>query len=258
VDQLQPVKPVTVFEAVFDQLSALLAGDAFAPGDRLPSERELAAQLQVSRPSVREALKALRMLGRVEVRGRSTYVKGRALDASTPHLTLPLTEVELLEIHEFREAIESQVAALAAERATAHDAAELERVFATMQQEFAHDVEAFFAAERQFHRTLAQAAANRLLLAAHAQIHEHALLQPHLLPAALQGAAVAGALEHTLEAHRKILEAVRQRDGPRARRLMREHLAHLHQSIIQGAVERVPAEGRAAAPSLTGTTSRTH
>ncbi len=237
MDQLQPVKPVTVFEAVFDQLSTLLAVDTFAPGDCLPSERALAAQLQVSRPSVREALKALRMLGRVEVRGLSTYVKGRARDASTPHLTLPLAEVELLEIHAFREAIESQVAALAAERATAHDAAELERVFTTMQQEFAHDVEAFFATERQFHRTLAQAAAHRLLLAAHAQIHAHALPQPHLLPATLRGSAVAGALEHTLEAHGKILEAVRQRDGPWARRLMRERLAHLRPSIIQGAVE---------------------
>jgi len=236
VDQLQPVKPVTVFEAVFDQLSTLLTVDTFARGDRLPSERELAAQLQVSRPSVREALKALRMLGRVEVRGRSTYVKGRARHVDAP-LTLPLAEVELLEIHAFREAIESQVAAFAAERATAHDAAELKRVLTTMQQEFAHDIEAFFAAERQFHRTLAQAAAHRLLLAAHAQIHERALPQPHLLPAALRGATVAGGLEHTLEAHGKILEAVRQRDGPWARRLMREHLAHLRPSIIQGAVE---------------------
>jgi len=244
MDQLQPVRPVTVFDAVFAQLAALLASDALAPGDRLPSERELAEQLQVSRPSVREALKALRMLGQVEVRGRSTYVKGLrpVPPVDGPHLILPLAEVELLEIHEFREAIESQVAALAAQRASAHDAEALEHIFAVMEHEFAHDVAAFFAAERQFHRTLAQAAANRLLLAAHAQIHEHALLQPHLLPAALHGAAAAGALEHTLEAHRKILEAVRQRDGPKARRLMREHLAHLRQSIIVGAFNRLPTE----------------
>ena len=244
MNQLQPVRPVTVFEAVFAQLAALLASDTFAPGDRLPSERELAAQLQVSRPSVREAMKALRALGRVEVRGRSTYVKGAQPLPPTDraHLILPLAEVELLEIHEFREAIESQVAALAAERATVQDAAELERVFALMQDEFAHDVAAFFQADHQFHRTLAHAAANRLLLAAHAQIHEHALLQPHLLPAALHGAAVAGALEHTLEAHRKILEAVRERDGPKARRLMREHLAHLRQYILTSAVHRALTE----------------
>jgi GntR family transcriptional regulator, transcriptional repressor for pyruvate dehydrogenase complex len=247
MDQLQPVKTITVFEAVFDQLSALLSSDAFAPGDRLPSERELAAQLHVSRPMVREAMKALRMLGRVEVRGRSTYVKGPQAPpaADAPQLVLPLAEVELLEIHEFREAVESQVAALAAERATARDAEALARIFALMQQEFAHDVEAFFAAERQFHRALAQAAANRLLLAAHAQIHEHELLQPHLYPAALHGAAVEGALEHTLDAHRKILEAVRQRDGARARRLMREHLAHLRQYIILGGLTPAPAEEQA-------------
>ena len=78
MEQLQPVRPVTVFQAVFEQLSALLAGATFAPGDRLPAERELAEQLHVSRPSVREALKALRVLGLVEVRGRSTYVKAPA------------------------------------------------------------------------------------------------------------------------------------------------------------------------------------
>lgn len=243
MDQLQPVQPVTVFEAVFAQLSTLLAGDAFAPGDRLPSERELAAQLQVSRPSVREVMKALRALERVEVRGRSTYVKGSqpvpTADADALPLILPLTEVELLEIHEFRVAIESQVATLAAERATTHDMEALERVFAVMQREFARDVEAFFAAERQFHRTLAQAAANRLLLAAHAHIHEHALPRSHLL-AALHGSAAEGALAQTLEAHRKILEAVRQRDGIKACHLMREHLTRLRQDIIRGALNHEP------------------
>src|SRR5438067_3388632 len=105
MEQLQPVRPVTVFQAVFEQLSALLAGATFAPGARLPAERELAEQLHVSRPSVREALKALRVLGLVEVRGRSTYVKApapaRPLEA--PPLALPVAEAERRELHEFRE-----------------------------------------------------------------------------------------------------------------------------------------------------------
>src|SRR5260221_14022144 len=90
---LQPVQPVTVFQAVFDQLSAVLASDAFAPGQRVPSERELAEQLRVSRPSVREAMKALRVLGVVEVRGRSTYVKGTNGAAGAPPFALPLADV---------------------------------------------------------------------------------------------------------------------------------------------------------------------
>lgn len=169
MDKLQPVRPVTVFQAVFDQLSALLAGDTFAPGDRLPSERELAEQFRVSRPSVREALKALRVLGLIEVRRRNTYVKSAQVkqDGDTPLPALPVAEAELLEIQEFREAIESYIAELAAERAAAHDAEVLEQVLAVMEQEFSRDVEAFFAADRQFHQALARAGGNRLLMAAH-------------------------------------------------------------------------------------------
>lgn len=237
VAQLQPVRPVTVFQAVYDQLFALLTSDVYSPGARLPSERELAEQLRVSRPSVREALKALRVLGLIEVRGRSTYVKSQQAgsEAGPPAITLPLAEIELLEIHEFREAVEGHIAELAAERAAAHDTAALERVLAVMQEEFSRDVEAFLAADREFHRTLARAAANRLLLAAHTQIYEQALLQPRLQSASRHSAAVAGALERMLEAHRQMLEAVHQRDGAKARRLMRAHLAQLRQDIIVGA-----------------------
>ena len=248
MEQLQPVRPVTVFQAVFEQLSALLAGAAFAPGARLPAERELAEQLHVSRPSVREALKALRVLGLVEVRGRSTYVKApapaRPLEA--PPLALPMAEVERRELHEFREALASQIAALAAERAAPDDAEALERELSAMEAAFPHDRETFFAAERQFHQALAQAAGNRLLLAAHAQIDEHERRQPPLQPAALHHPAVKGALEHTIEAHRQILAAVRERDGTRARRLMRAHLTQMRQYFIVGAFDSAPADDQAA------------
>ncbi len=248
--QLQPVRPITVFQAVFDQLSSLLASDAFAPGDRLPSERELAEQLQVSRPSVREALKSLRVLGLIEVRGRSTYVQG-ARRAAAPVLTLSLAEAELLEIHEFREAIETQIAELAAERAAVRDTEELDRIFATMQQEFTRDVDAFLEAERAFHRVLAQAAGNRLLFAAHAQIHDHDLVQPHLhlRPATLYAAELEGTMDHTLAAYHQIFEAVRQRDGAKARRVMRAHLEHLREYIIVGAFGHPSTDGQASSSS---------
>src|SRR5690348_11409090 len=106
MDRLQPVRPVTVFDSVFDQLSALLASGAFASGDRLPSERELAEQLHVSRPSMREALEALRAQGAIEVRSRATYVKAARSrrDTRQPLLASTVAEAELLEIQEFREA----------------------------------------------------------------------------------------------------------------------------------------------------------
>lgn len=244
MERLQPVQPVTIFQAVFNQLSTLLAGDTYAPGERLPSERELAEQLQVSRASVREALMALRVLDLVEVRGRATYVKGRGnrRDGGTPTLTLPVADAELLEIQEFREAIESHSAALAAERATADDVAALERALAALAQVGAGDVAAFFAADREFHRTLAQAAGNRLLLLAHAQIHEIELRQPHLRAASLDSVAVAGAIAHTRAAHCQLLKAVRRRDAAGARQVMQTHLAQMRQFIIAGAFDHASAD----------------
>lgn len=236
--ELEPVRPVTVFQAVFDQLSALLASDAFAPGDRLPSERELAEQLRVSRPSVREALKALRALGLVEVRGRSTYVKGRR--AGEPALVLPLEEVELLEISDFREAIETQIAALAAERATSDDLRALEHAAAPGGAQPDNAV----VADRRFHRALAEAAHSRLLMAAHAQIHEHDLVQPRLQEAERHAGEVPGAREEMLAAHRQIVDAVRRGDATKARRLMHDHLARLRRSIVVGALGQTPRDGR--------------
>lgn len=75
---------------------------------------------------------------------------------------------------------------------------------------------------------------------AHTGIHEQEFLQPHLQP---------GALEHTLEVHRTILEAVRKRDGAKAGRLMREHLAQLRQYIIRGAFAHDSEEEEALAHS---------
>lgn len=233
---LSPVQPVTVFQAVFDQLSALLTSDAFTAGERLPTEREFAVQLGVSRPSVREALQALRVLGLIEVRGRSTYVRGRAAApaACPPVITLPLAAVERREIEEFREAVELSIAERAAEHGNDRGGAALARLFSALQNDFSGDADAFFAADRVFHQALAEASGNRLLLAAHTQIEEHARLQFPRRAANRRPMALDGAITHTIEAHRQIVAAVRARNGSEARRQMADHLAYLRQCLDVG------------------------
>ena len=244
--QLQPVKPVTVFQAVFEQLSALLASEGLVPGDRLPPERELAEQLRVSRPAVREALKALQAVGLIEVRGRSTYIKASARAATGSPLSLALPEAELLELLEFREGFEPQIAALAAERADDEDIAALECQLANMRRELGHDEDAFFRADHEFHRALGRAARNRLLLAVQTQVYEHDMLQPDLYEAGMNSGKVSGALARTVEAHGRILAAVRTRDGQKARRLMQAHLAQAQQHVVVGAAGQNPTASREA------------
>ena len=79
---LQTIEPRRLYRQIADQLRVLIDGGEFPAGARLPPERDLAVQLGVSRPSVREALIALEVEGRVEVRmGSGIYV--RAADPST-------------------------------------------------------------------------------------------------------------------------------------------------------------------------------
>ncbi len=254
VAELQPIPRVNVFQTAFDQLSAWLDSEAIAPGERLPSERELAAQLQVSRPLLREVVRALRAVGMVEARGRAraTYIKSTAPArvGHGPPLALPLAEAELLELEEFREAIETQIAALAAERACPEDLEAGERALAAMRREIAGNVEAFLEADDQFHLALGAAAGNRLLQAAQRQVHDRERDEPNLRRAGMQTTEVKGALRQTVEAHQHILEAVRQRDAARARRLMREHISQTRQHVIVAAIlhqDGRDGEGQAAA-----------
>ncbi len=116
---IQTIESQRLYRQIAEQLSALITSGEFAIGQRLPSERELAASLGVSRPSVREALIALEIAGRVEVRvGAGIYV-------AAPHpiaVSDPDTEGQgPFELLRARWVIEGEVAALAARLATPED-----------------------------------------------------------------------------------------------------------------------------------------
>src|SRR5512147_1621624 len=115
---LQTVEPQRLYRQIAEQLRTLIAAGEFAEGDRLPAERDLAVQLGVSRPSVREALIALEVEGWVEVRiGSGIYVqprerRGPAQAPRNGHGTG--SDWGPLEVMRARELVEPEVAALAA------------------------------------------------------------------------------------------------------------------------------------------------
>lgn len=113
---LQAVESQRLYRQIAGQLRDLIAAGEFAPGSRLPAERELAAQLGVSRPSVREALIALEVEGWVEVRiGSGIYALGAAKAAApAPSANGGAGEWGPLELMRARELVEGEVAALAA------------------------------------------------------------------------------------------------------------------------------------------------
>lgn len=186
-------------------------------GDRLPSERELAGALQVSRTSIRQATIALEVRGTLEVRhGDGIYLRslpndsGRLLELMTQRHRLPA-------ILEAREALETQLAALAAVRKTGPDVTAMERALAAM----AADIAAGGVGaegDRLFHEAVTHAAHSPLLADFMASLAGPISETRH------SSLGEPGRPPRSLRAHRRILEAIRRGDAPGARQAMRRHV----------------------------------
>jgi len=186
-------------------------------GDRLPSERDLAGALRVSRASVRQATVALEVRGTLEVRhGDGIYL--RSLPNDSGHLMELMTQRHRLPaILEAREALETQLAALAAVRRTEADLAAMDRALEIMAADI--DADGFGEeGDRLFHEAVTRAAQSPLLadfMAALAvpisETRRSSLGEPDRPP-------------RSLRAHHRILEAIRRGDAPGARQAMRRHV----------------------------------
>jgi GntR family transcriptional regulator, transcriptional repressor for pyruvate dehydrogenase complex len=206
---------------LYEQLAARLLDyvevTGLAVGDRLPSERDLAQALQVSRASVRQATVALEVRGTLEVRhGDGIYL--RSLPNDSGHLMELMTQRHRLpEILEAREALETQLSALAAARRTIADIAAMDRALEVM----AADIDAGGVGEegdRLFHEAITQAARSPLLAE-----FMTALAVP-ISETRRSSLGEPGRPRRSLNAHQRILAAIRRGDGPGARQAMRRHV----------------------------------
>lgn len=161
---LTPIARISVKEQVLQQLKQYIVAGGMLPGEKLPSERELAERLGIGRTSVREALKVLEAIGLVESRiGDGTFITAN-VGASIGHtigLSLMTWGGTIVEILEARRMIESEAARAAAERATVADLAAIGAELDTMAG--ATDFQAYLKADMQFHRAIGQATHNTIV-----------------------------------------------------------------------------------------------
>ena len=231
---LEPIRPKKISEEIVSQVKQLISKGELKPGDRIPSERELATMLGVSRPSVREAIMVLEAMGFVESRqGGGTYVKALT-EASIMNPLAKLVEKrdpELLRsLAEVRMGLESWSAYLAAQRATDSDIAEMRRLYKVMEKQAAKggwspDVDA------EFHYAITSASHNSLQMHVLDSIHSlfHATIQVALMEFYQQEGHVQLLLTH----HHDIMEAIAAHDPERARKKMMEHLAMVEEKMAQ-------------------------
>ncbi len=226
---IQAVENLRLYRQIADQLTALIASGEFGEGARLPSERELAAQLDVSRPSVREALIALEIEGKVEVRvGSGIYVAARRPVAVADPTTEGQGPFELLRA---RWLIEGEIAAEAARTAAPGELDGVRAAVAEMQksQREKRDPDA---ADRDFHLGIAKAANNSALFSVLQNLWDQGRgaiwkrMEHHFQTPELRTA--------TLRDHRAILEALEAKNSDAARSAMRQHLERVDREFSTG------------------------
>ena len=233
---LAPIKSTRIYEEIVRQVKAMIAEGRLKAGDRLPPERDLAEKFVVSRTSVREALRALESLGLVEIRpGEGTFVRQVSIESLVePLALLMVSQREAIgELFEARRLLEPSLAALAAARATPEEIQEMERILEEQAKEIAGG-RTGLAQDAQFHTAIGAAAHNRAITRlAHAimdlltQSREESLLTP-------------GRPTRSNEDHRRILEAIKQRDEVAAHRAMLDHLIAVER-LVMGAHRDEPA-----------------
>lgn len=215
-----------LYRLVADRILALIQEDGIAAGERLPSERDLASKLKVSRASLREAVLALELGGVVEVRGGSgVYICEKDVEKE-----LPEVGPGPFEVLSARRLIEAEVAAIAARVAT--DASIDAILKAVLEMEKHHENYASNEnADRDFHLAIARATGNSALVGTMEYLWNQRGRLWHRLKEHFQTEELR---QLTLTDHRNILEAIVAHDPAAARRAMRAHLERVTRTFSRG------------------------
>lgn len=161
---LKKVTKNSVAAQVIDQLTELIKSGSLQPGDRLPSERRMAEELGVSRPPLRESLRALEYAGIIQTRyGDGVYVKSTEFPLeANPLFSRLLNQYSLEEMIEMRKVIETAAVGLAAERATDEDLDALQAIHENSIA-YINNMEKFIECDFAFHSAIAEIARNSML-----------------------------------------------------------------------------------------------
>ena len=217
VEQLRPVLRPRLYEVIVEQLCGYIADNEMSPGDRLPAERELAANLGVSRASLSQALVALEVQGVLSVRHGDGAIlvrpptEERAIKALREHAD------RIPDIIEAREALEVKLAGLAAARRTDAEMAAIDASIATMEAEV-ETGDRGVVGDEMFHEALTAAAHSSLLAKL---MHEISGL---IRETRLESLSQEDRPRASLEGHRRIAEAVRKQNPQEASRAMADHI----------------------------------
>ena len=216
-----------VYEEVAQQIERLIL-KKLRPGDKLPSERELAEMLRVSRSSIRDAIRGLELKGMVEPRqGAGTIV----LEISSEALINPFANAlkfrreSVGELLDFRKMLEPPLAARAATHASAEEISEMDEILQRQEAKLVKG-ESAVAEDSEFHYSVALASGNGVVL----KVLD--ILMDLLRDTRERTLQVEGRPQKSMAGHRRILAAIKRHDAEAAKSAMRRHIEDVEEIVL--------------------------
>ena len=217
-----------VYEEVAKQIERLIL-QKLHPGDKLPSERELAEMLQVSRSSIRDAIRSLELMGLVEPRqGAGTIVRELSAESLVnPFANALKRRQELVsELLDFRKMLEPPLAARAATHASPDEISEMEEILQRQEGKLSQG-EVAIAEDAEFHYSVALASGNSI------ELKVLDILMDLLRDTRERSLQLKGRPERSLAGHRRILAAIKRHDAGAAKDAMRRHIEDVEEIVLE-------------------------
>ncbi|WP_199614077.1 FadR/GntR family transcriptional regulator [Paenibacillus alkalitolerans] len=234
----EPSKSQKVYQIIFNHIKQSFDNGEFKPGSKLPPERELAARFNVSRTSIREALRVLESNGVVEVRhGDGTFIRSSEIQSVLDSLSESNYKVDeklLYEMLEVRMVLEAECAYIAAQKATSADLEHMRKCLDEMSKA-EHNEELGYITDSQFHFYIAQATHNSVFIKLIQTFREQ--MKDTIRVCRHYRFKQEGQFQATLNEHKEIYLAIALKDASRAKELMQQHITHIRNEMARVSVE---------------------
>lgn len=233
---MKAVKKISIVDSIAEQLMEAIRIKQFAPGEKIPPERELTVVLGVSRTALREAVKRLESIGLLSVRqGKGTYVNENAEQKEQAfrnklRTLFSIGDVNIGDLVEARILLETKAVALAAERRSEEDLRHLEELQELMEKTMGNRSE-FLRYDIKFHNYIIKISQNPVLLRFALSIEDL------LFEQTLRSVMTNENLKDVLKAHTKITKEIKAQNPQKAERTLKNHLEKIPTRLISGTLD---------------------
>jgi len=227
VDFMSGLKKVNTVDAIIEAMLNKIKAGEYNPGERIPSEKVLAKEFQVSRTSLREAFKKLELMGTITIRqGDGTYLNENSHDNSRDKIietwlrsSFTIGDNNLMDYLEAREMIEIKAAGLAAKRVTPEDIEKISHILSALSALDTSDISQYSKLDFEFHQAVIYAAHNTFI----SKLWD--LLSPLIAEQQARSNYITGVTSNASQTHKLLFDAIVNKKSKNAEKIMAEHLS---------------------------------